>query len=659
MSKKARMRKRHSLRVMDVIKRMAHEFGKPYRERIVNGVGWVAAFWQPSDGTAKEFSDFCMKNFLTDEAEREALLKAVGEKMEQISGSNLETFRLMHRPIHVETGVPVSRYDKLFAGINPFTSKGEMLFDAKIAFVILLNFKCYPGEELLAREDKMTRRDWLETRAVDAVRGRTPVRIERKILDASLACENYISGYYFHIHRILDADGNPYFNEPKRLISHWGLRDELKGQYGEPGGEHRQAMLYEVMKRVISQRVPKEIIDNPDITWQLENNKTRVAETGELIESEPESDTRYEHCRQIFLMEKAADRHYGRSFIERSFIDGCEIPEGAVRVLIDEILKSPLAQETAAVVRKLLGRELKSYDMWFNRFVSHDAKAFDPIIRAKYPTAESFEADIPNILRQLGFESEKADFVGSQIKVEVARSSGHAWGAIRRGDKSLLRTRCEPTGMNYQNYEVSLHELGHCVEQVMALNFSDNIFLADLPNSAFSEAFAFYFEKRLLDLLGVTGHAELEDEFLTLHRFWDAFHICGVALLDIRIWNWLYGYANLSAEDIKNGVRRIARDVWNRYFAPVIGTRNDDILAIYSHIINYPLYIPNYAVGEIASFQILDFCRGKHWPTEMERMCRIGYVTPNVWMKAAVGSPLSLEPMFRLTKEALQKINAK
>jgi hypothetical protein len=43
----------------------------------------------------------------------------------------------------------------------------------------------------------------------------------------------------------------------------------------------------------------------------------------------------------------------------------------------------------------------------------------------------------------------------------------------------------------------------------------------------------------------------------------------------------------------------------------------------------------------------------------MERMCRIGSVTPDFWMKTAVGAPISTQPMLDASKKALDYMNKK
>jgi len=66
------------------------------------------------------------------------------------------------------------------------------------------------------------------------------------------------------------------------------------------------------------------------------------------------------------------------------------------------------------------------------------------------------------------------------------------------------------------------------------------------------------------------------------------------------------------------------------------------------------MYLPNYAVGSLIQFQVEQFLKGKDFATEIERMFSIGQVIPEEWMKEAVGSGLSPEPMLAAASEALE-----
>jgi len=117
-------------------------------------------------------------------------------------------------------------------------------------------------------------------------------------------------------------------------------------------------------------------------------------------------------------------------------------------------------------------------------------------------------------------------------------------------------------------------------------------------------------------------------------------------------------YANPSATpaELRDAVNSIARDTWNTYYAPVLGINDQPILASYSHRINAPLYLPYYAYGHIIDFQIEEFLKGKDFARETERMYSLGRLTPRQWMQEAVGSNISVQPIFNAVNEALGKI---
>jgi len=93
--------------------------------------------------------------------------------------------------------------------------------------------------------------------------------------------------------------------------------------------------------------------------------------------------------------------------------------------------------------------------------------------------------------------------------------------------------------------------------------------------------------------------------------------------------------------------------VWNRWYAPLFGVRDAEILAIYSHMIDYGLYLPDYALGHLIAFQVGQTVRGERFGAEFERVARQGRITPDAWMHGAVGQPLSAAPLLQAAREAL------
>jgi oligoendopeptidase F len=127
----------------------------------------------------------------------------------------------------------------------------------------------------------------------------------------------------------------------------------------------------------------------------------------------------------------------------------------------------------------------------------------------------------------------------------------------------------------------------------------------------------------------------------------------------MEIWSWMYAHPDASPKDLKEAVIRIAKGVWNQYFAPVFGVSDQSLLAIYSHIIAYGMYTPDYALGYLIQFQMQEHFEKNGLAKEMERMCRLGSLTPDAWMQAAVGGPISAAPMIDAAQKAIKALGKK
>jgi hypothetical protein len=310
-------------------------------------------------------------------------------------------------------------------------------------------------------------------------------------------------------------------------------------------------------------------------------------------------------------------------------------------------------------VAKKLGRKLQPFDIWYNGFRAGAGLAeekLDKLVAQKYPTNAAFEKDIPNILVKLGFTPENAAYIAPRIQVDAARGSGHCAGPGSRKYKVRLRTRVPAGGMNYKGYNIAIHELGHAVESVLDLHKIDYYSLAGVPNNAFTEAFAFVFQDRDLDILGVSQPDPLAWERKVLDTFWNSYEGMGVSLVDMKAWHWLYDHPQATPAQLRDAVVAIAREIWNKYYAPVFGVHDQVILAVYSHMIDYALYLPHYAIGNLIQFQIEEYLRGKAVGPEMERMCAAGNIIPELWMRNAVGSAISVQPILRAVDQALAKM---
>jgi len=147
----------------------------------------------------------------------------------------------------------------------------------------------------------------------------------------------------------------------------------------------------------------------------------------------------------------------------------------------------------------------------------------------------------------------------------------------------------------------------------------------------------------------------------SLDLLWSTVEIGSVGLLDMQMWRWLYDHPDATPAQLRDAVVSMAKELWNKYFEPMFGIKDSPILAIYSHMVAYGLYLPDYSVGFMIQAQIEAFLKGDDLATikgrnlarEMERMCVQGRISPDVWMKGAVGSELSPDAMLKAAEDAL------
>lgn len=648
--------------VRQTIERLVAKHGEAQADRIRLGVGQVAQRWWAADGDAKAFSTFCEENFLASPADLTATFQRFAQVMEQVDGHLHEVRRGLTTPLDLDTG-PVKTVDNLLANVDLASHVDEDLFATKVAFLALLNFPVHTLEERLAKGPAWDRETWARSRLMDRFAVRVPAAVQQETTRAYTEADQYIAAYNIRMDRLVTPQGKRLFPENLRLITHWGLRDELASHYAGEGAEGlaKQRMILKVMERIVRQEIPAAAIDNPDVLWDPETNTVRPSKEGQKADpalSAREADVRYARLLDVFRAGRKVDPYSPTepTFIERRFERDRQIPEKEVEALLISVLESQEAKDLAGLIRQRLGRPLEPFDIWYSGFKArgtYTEEDLDKIVRAKYPSVESFQAALPTILQGLGFAPEKAKWLSEHIVVDPSRGAGHAMGAVRREDQAHLRTRIAQGGMDYKGYNIAIHELGHNVEQVFSLNGIDHWYLAGVPNNAFTEALAFVFQNRDLELLGLRPRSDETRRAEALATLWNTYEISGVSLVDMRVWNWMYQHPEATPAELRQATLTIARDVWNRYYAPVFGVKDSEILAIYSHMIVYGLYLPDYAIGHVIAFQVADKLHHGDFGAEFERVARQGRLTPDAWMRGAVGGPLSAKALLDEAREAI------
>lgn len=621
------------------------------------GVKHAASLWRAEDGTPEEFSGFVVANYISDPEKRRVAFLKISNYFESLSG-NMNEITLDLRKVLDEAAGEIDEIDRMFGNYSVGTHLQTDFFDNKIAFVTALNFPYFTLAEKEELGAGWSREEWAMARLGDQFVSRVPAELNQAAGVAMGNAEMYIAEYNICMGKLRTDEGQQLFPDDMVLLSHWNLRDEIKSNYADKEkGPQKQEMVYKVMERIIRQEIPGKVINNPDYEWAPYSNK--VTKDGSEVEMEAEPDTRYSHIINIFRSEKAIDPYSPgmNTAIIRSFSGGMEISQEDAEALFDEYLSSPQLKALARLISERLGRDLRPYDIWYDGFKSRSTIP-ESLLTSKtsslYPDPAAFRAAMPGMLIKLGWSAERAKYLADKIVVDPARGSGHAWGAGMKGSLSHLRTRISDKGMDYKGYNIAVHEFGHNIEQTISLYDVDYYMLSGVPNTGFTEATAFLFQDRDLMLLGMKEDNPEKEKLRTLDAAWSLMEIMGVSMVEMKVWKWLYENPEAAPAQLKEQVINIAVEVWNRYFAPVLGVSDSPLLAIYSHMINGPLYLQNYAFGQIIQFQIEDYLKGKDFSDEIDRMYSLGRLTPQHWMNQAAGVKLSAQPVLKALDGALK-----
>jgi hypothetical protein len=645
---------------------LAARHGEAQRPRIARGVGQVLALWRPSDGDPKALESFLEAQFVADPGELATVLRRFEEAFEALDGGFLEVNRALSRNAVLDTG-PLLPVDALFSAVDVGAHATDDLFGSKLAFVALLNFPQTTLEERLRDGERWSRDAWAAARLTGRFARRVPAAVNQQAARASADADLYVAGDDVYMHHVL-VNGARGFPKGMRLLSHWNLRDQLKAEYAAPDGLPRQRAIARVMERIVTETIPAAVVNDPTVDWDPESNAVRPAPAETIeggaaprasVDGAREPDTRYAKLLGLFHAARAADPYspVAPTAIARKFDLEREIPEQRLIAMLEEVLRSPLVPRVAKLVEARLGRKLEPFDIWYDGFRPRSRYAeaeLDAMTRKRYPTAEAFQKDLPATLEKLGFAPERARWLAERIVVEPARGSGHALPAARRGDFPHLRTRVAKDGMDYKGFNIAIHELGHNVEQVFSLYEVDHTLLAGVPNTAFTEALAFVFQARDLEVLGLGAPDASARQLLALNDLWMTYEIAGVALVDLAVWRWMYAHPDASPAALREATVAAARDVWNRWYAPVLGARDVPLLAIYSHMISNPLYLADYPLGHMIAAQLEEhLAKAPRLGAEFERIASYGSVAPDLWMKHATGEPVSPRALLAAAERAL------
>ena len=625
-------------------------------ERATAGVHRVAKRWQDCDGDSDAFKAFCEESFVVSDEDKSRLLDRYESAMGSIGGHLYEINRHLRRWTDLR-GDEMPVIDNIMAMFDPCPDLSNQFYKQKIAFVALLNFERPDLVTMLSEGSQWSTDQWAEARIGRAFGPRIPAEVNDRARVLEHEADMFVSEFHVPVGCMIDDNGKSWFEPERKLIAHWLIREEIKAGYTQDGGIEKQRALSWVMGRHIDGTIPKQIMDSSCTgKWDPRNNTVDGEDPGELL-----GPVRYEQLNTQRSVAVDYDKYYDEypTAIARKFDLEREIPEDIVESLMIELLEAPIRGDIASFMSEKLGRPLEAFDIYLEDIAEGASSAeLDEKVTAMFKDETEFQSKIPEVLRGLGYSNEDAEFLGTRVNVEIARGAGHAMRPGIPEYHAWLRTNRLDDRLGWDGFDTAMHELGHNLEQLISTHFVPRPLLRNVPNTACTEAFAFLYQNKAKEVVGLPEADEAKAFALaSVEGFLAACQIAGPSLVELYTWRWLYENPDVSSEQLRDQMLAIAQDVWDKYFKEYFGEDPYHILAAYQHMIGYPLYLPDYTIGHVISHQIKSHMRGKDLASETIRICSIGRLTPDQWMKNAVGSPISASQLIADAENGLSLIH--
>ncbi|MBL9118839.1 MAG: hypothetical protein JNL80_02855 [Phycisphaerae bacterium] len=644
--------------------RLLEKHGDGERSRITAGIERVRSRWTDRDGDPAAFEHFVTTSFVPI-ADLPRLLDRLERGLEYVGGHLYEMRRHLRRWSDLRGTPDESRFqfvDDLLATFDPAPDIIEESYRQKLAFVTLLNCRRPDLDEMLRDGPTWPVERWAEARLAQHFGPRIPKEVNDLARAVSHRCNTWVSGFHVPVGSLRDERGDAHFEPGRALLAHWLVREEIKAGYNDPDRERglrKQRALAWVMARHIDGSIPEAVMSGTsDRPWQSAAN---TVDGAAIAPAATVGTVRYERWLEQRDLAFVVDRHHPEhpTAIARKCELDREIPERDVERLLVSLLSAPVRRTLAAFLRNRLGRPLEPFDIYVDEFAdARPAEEMNALVRKLATDAASLERQLPELLRGLGFKEADAEFLGTRIRVEIAKGSGHAMRPQLPEYGAWLRTSSLEREIGWDGFDTAMHELGHTIEQLISTHFVPRPALRGVPNTACTEAFAFLYQSLGKRVLGAASAEDEERAFDidTVQTLASACQIAGPALLELRIWNWIYRNPGASAESLRAEVLSVAESLWNEHYREDFGEDPYHILAAYQHMIAHPLYLPDYPIGHIISHQVRSHMRGKDLATETRRICSIGSLTPDLWMRHAVDSGIDTAPLVRDAARALERL---
>jgi len=643
----------------DQIEQLVQEVSAPHgaacAARARAGITQIAARWRTEDGPDDAFVAFVRTRFVGDEAQRACLLARLEDAVFQVYGHLSEIRRMLHRWQDVaRTDDP--GIDDLLAQFSPAPDLREELYRSKLAFVALLNFPAVPFAEIFRDGATWPVEQWAAVRTANAVAYRLPRQLDDQARVAHQRAQEFYYNFHIPIDCIALANGDKPFAAGRKLLAHWLVREEIRAGYGAPDGLPRQRALTRVMGRHVDGSVPQAVMAGAATTWEpFSNTCTAAAGANGKALVGPQ---RYAVWHELFALARATDPFYPEypTHIQRACELHNQLPVAHIEQVLTDLLTAPARDTIMQFAQRRLQRPLEPFDIYFNNIAPREPIAeLNAAVARRFPRFDALQEQLPAMLGELGFDAVTAAFLATHIQVDAARGSGHASPAALPEYRSFLRTNHANGMLNWPGLVTAMHELGHCIEQVVSLHHVPRRALRGVPNLGVTEAFAFTFQEFARQIVGVPYPPQYE-ACMALNTYLNACEIAGASMVDLACWRWLYAHPAAPPEQLRDATLAICDDVWQQHFARWFGRDENHLLGAYQHMIGMMLYLPNYVIGHVLAHQIRTHLTTHDLAREVTRMCAQGNLTPQVWLQRAIGHDLSPAQLIKDAARACQTL---
>ncbi len=315
------------------------KYGDQDKERIYKGTGQLAGNWRKTDGSNDEFIKFCTENFLTGSELKENFMKIQNNL--EIQNGYLSKIRYRFNESESFTDTREVKADAFFRKSIP----GADPYKEKLALFIQLNFPFYDLAEKRQNKDVWDREKWAMVRLGDLYSDRRDQDFKTEADDEVKEFQKYIGKYFFRMDHISLEDGSYPFTKPLTLHSHFGLRDNLKGEYTRPGGLERQEITGKLVECITQGTVPVEFIQDTATRWNPWTGQLFRIEQGKPVQIKytAEGTKRYAGLLAEFKHKSSNDKLFpdGSTVIKRTF-DNANFQPEEVESLIRNFLSDPV-----------------------------------------------------------------------------------------------------------------------------------------------------------------------------------------------------------------------------------------------------------------------------------------------------------------------------